>query len=204
MTARPTSFAESFLTYFDVALAQSQSQLEDVGRIRYRVYCEEFGYEPKENFPEGMEKDQFDANALHCLVTHKATNTPAGCVRVVKATGDDPLPFEKYCLDSLDGNFFENNPMPRETMCEVSRLAVDGMFRRRSGEQAYPVWRSAYLRTFPAGKTHLPTHSCILFSGGQHHGRHRRSHQPVRDDGTLLAEAAQALRHSFHKSWPGY
>jgi N-acyl amino acid synthase of PEP-CTERM/exosortase system len=136
MTARPKSYAESFLTYFDVALAETRSQLDDVGRIRYRVYCEEFGYEPKENFPEGMEKDQFDATALHCLVTHKATNTPAGCVRVVKAPENDPLPFEKYCLDSLDNGFFDQNPMPRETMCEVSRLAVDGMFRRRSGEQA--------------------------------------------------------------------
>tara|TARA_R110001592_G_scaffold126336_1_gene337471 strand:- start:100898 stop:101638 length:741 start_codon:yes stop_codon:yes gene_type:complete len=136
MTAQPVSYAELFLTYFDVALAKSASQLDDVGLIRYRVYCDEFGYEPKENFPDGMERDQFDANALHCLVTHKATNTPAGCVRVVKASGENPLPFEKYCIDSLDNDFFERNPMPRDSMCEVSRLAVDGMFRRRSGEQA--------------------------------------------------------------------
>jgi N-acyl amino acid synthase of PEP-CTERM/exosortase system len=136
MTGRPKSYAEAFLTYFDVCLAKSESQRNDVGRIRYRVYCEEFGYEPCDAFADGIERDKFDAQSLQCLVTHKATNTPAGCVRVVKAHADNPLPFENFCAESLDADFFKRNPVPRELMCEVSRLAVDGMFRRRSGEQA--------------------------------------------------------------------
>lgn len=136
MTALPKSYAEAFLAYFDVGLAETRAQLDDVGRIRYRVYCDEFAYEPKENFPNGIERDNFDQNALHCLVTHKTTNIPAGCVRVVKTEGENRLPFERFCLESLDADFFIRNPMPRGSMCEVSRLAVDGMFRRRSGEKA--------------------------------------------------------------------
>lgn len=136
MTARPKSYAESFLTYFDVSLATSEEQQNDVGRIRYRVYCEEFGYEAAEAFPDGMERDEFDAGALHCLVTHKASNKPAGCVRVVRKEGETALPFEKFCINSLDSGFFDQNPMPGDSMCEVSRLAVDGMFRRRAGEHA--------------------------------------------------------------------
>ena len=136
MTARTKSYAESFLTYFNVAFARTESQKKDVGRIRYRVYCEEFGYETKEANPGGIECDEFDAQSMHCLVTHKSSDTPAGCVRVIKCQEHGVLPFEKHCGDSLDSGFFQRNPMPRENMCEISRLAVDALFRRRSGEQA--------------------------------------------------------------------
>jgi N-acyl amino acid synthase of PEP-CTERM/exosortase system len=136
MTARPKSYAEAFLTYFDVCFATDETMKEDVGRIRYRVYCEEFGYEDKSAFPSGIELDDFDHQSQHCLVIHKASATPAGCVRVVRGNGNNLLPFEKFCSDSLDKDFFEQNQMPRESMSEVSRLAVDGLFRRRAGEQA--------------------------------------------------------------------
>lgn len=136
MSARPLSYAEAFLQYFDVCYASEQQQIEQAGRIRYRVYCEEFGYEPKSDFPDGIETDSFDERSLHCLVTHKLTALPAACVRVVLTGDDAPLPFEKFCIDSLDHGFFDRNPMPRSSFCEISRLAVDGAFRRRSGEKA--------------------------------------------------------------------
>ena len=62
---------------------------------------------------------------------------PAGCVRLVPADGeaeDAPLPFERYCPESLDHNFIQSLDLDRGTICEISRLAVDGAFRRRSGE----------------------------------------------------------------------
>ena len=136
MNARPKSYAESFLSYFDVCYANTESRRDDAGRIRYRVYCEEFGYENGDTFPDGIERDDFDTQSLHCLVTHKATQTPAGCVRVVSTNKNAHLPFERFCGNSLDFGFFEKARLPRETMCEVSRLAVDSMFRRRAGEQA--------------------------------------------------------------------
>ena len=136
MNAKQKSMTESFFEYFDICYAGNQIQRDHVGRIRYRVYCEEFGYEPGESFPDGIERDDFDQQSLHCLVTHKTTDTPAGCVRAVLTRGDDPLPFEKFCSNSLDAEFFEHNPMPRESICEISRLAVDGFFRRRAGEKA--------------------------------------------------------------------
>ena len=136
MTADSRSYTETFLQYFDLALATTPAQLDSIGRIRYRVYCEEFGYESADAFPDCIERDEFDTNSLHCLVTHKPTGTAAGCVRVVKTLGSESLPFEKYCAESLDQEFLASNPMPRETVCEVSRLAVDGMFRRRSGEKS--------------------------------------------------------------------
>ena len=80
------SLTESFLRYFTICLATTPAQKESVYKIRYRVYCEEFGYEPVDRFPDRMEYDAYDKDALHCLITHKSSGMPAGCVRLILAT----------------------------------------------------------------------------------------------------------------------
>jgi len=129
--------SENFLRYFDVQFASSKEDLSAVFAIRYRVYCEEFSYEPAEAFPDREEKDEFDACSMHALIQHKSSGLPAGCVRMVVPTGEggaDPLPFEKNCAGSLDEALLEELRPERARVCEISRLAVDGAFRRRSGE----------------------------------------------------------------------
>ena len=130
--------SENFLRYFDIAFAATDAQKSEVYGIRYSVYCDEFHYEPADKFPDHEEKDAFDATSLHALVTHKASGLPAGCVRLVSPTGKDGcdlLPFEKYCADSLDTDFVDSLGLDRANTCEISRLAVDGAFRRRAGER---------------------------------------------------------------------
>lgn len=130
--------SENFLRYFDVEFATSEAELAEVFGIRYRVYCEEFGYEPRDAFPDRKEKDEFDEASLHALIVHKSSGLGAGCVRLVSPTGDnseDLLPFEKNCADSLHTELIESLDLDRNSMCEISRLAVDGAFRRRSGEE---------------------------------------------------------------------
>ena len=130
--------SENFLRYFDIAFAATDAQKSEVYGIRYSVYCDEFQYEPASSFPDHEEKDAFDATSLHALVTHKASGLPAGCVRMVSPTGkdgSDPLPFEKFCADSLDTDFVDSLGLDRTKTCEISRLAVDGVFRRRAGER---------------------------------------------------------------------
>jgi N-acyl amino acid synthase of PEP-CTERM/exosortase system len=129
---------ENFLRYFDVTFAATEAQKSEVYGIRYSVYCVEFGYEPADSFPDHEEKDAFDEASLHALVTHKASALPAGCVRMVSTTGpegSDLLPFEENCADSLDDAFIHSLNLDRATVCEISRLAVDGPFRRRAGER---------------------------------------------------------------------
>lgn len=136
-TGSKQSLVEGFGRYFSVKLAESAAQKEQVFRIRYRVYCEEFKYESVEHFPDQFEIDDYDQYSRHCLITHLETGMPAGCVRLVSAIGprdDAPLPFEKYCGNSLDQNFINGIGLDRNTVCEISRLAVDGAFRRRTGE----------------------------------------------------------------------
>jgi N-acyl amino acid synthase of PEP-CTERM/exosortase system len=106
--------------------------------VRYNVYCDEFNYEKTYRFADREEKDTFDSTSLHALISHKSSGMPAGCVRVVAPTGvegEDQLPFEKYCGKSIDSNFLGKLNTDRSTVCEISRLAVDSIFRRRSVEK---------------------------------------------------------------------
>ena len=131
-----STLADTFLRYFTVELAITERQKRAIYHIRYRVYCEEFGYEPLDRFPDQLERDEYDDHSLSCLITHKSSGIPAGCVRLVPALEGVPLPLEKYCEKSLDRAWLEGLGLERSTMCEISRLAVDGAFRRRAGEAA--------------------------------------------------------------------
>jgi N-acyl amino acid synthase of PEP-CTERM/exosortase system len=55
-------------------------------------------------------------------------------VPTIGINSDSLLPFEKHCAESLDYEFIKDLHLERQTVCEISRLAVDGIFRRRTGE----------------------------------------------------------------------
>lgn len=127
----------SFQQFFSVDLATTQEQLKQVYGLRYRVYCDEFKYEREDRFPTREEVDEYDEFSLSCLVIHRKTGKPAACVRVIPATklsDDRLLPFEKASADTLNRIIMEKLNPERKAICEVSRLAVDSTFRRRSGE----------------------------------------------------------------------
>ena len=131
------TLAETFKKYFSVELASTPEQKQKVYTIRYHVYCEEFAYEPVESCPDEMESDEYDEFSQHCLIIHNTSDTPAACVRMVPTSENGHnvlLPFEKYCAESLDKDYISQLELERETECEISRLAVDALFRKRSGE----------------------------------------------------------------------
>ena len=135
MNKKSKTLLEDFQEYFELQLVTTPAELASVYQIRYRVYCEEFGYEPRDQFPDHEEADEFDASSSHCLVTHKPSGMPAGCARLVHVNEQSPLmPMEKHCGSAIDQEILKAYEGRRESICEFSRLAVDGAFRRRAGE----------------------------------------------------------------------
>jgi N-acyl amino acid synthase of PEP-CTERM/exosortase system len=137
MTTDSRSVLADFPQFFSIRPALSEADRGETYRIRYRVYCQEFGYEPADRFPSRMETDEFDEVSAHCLITHIASGQAAGCVRICPASlagAPHPLPFDKCCARSLDPEAMARVDAPRDHLCEASRFAVDGAFRRRSGE----------------------------------------------------------------------
>jgi N-acyl amino acid synthase of PEP-CTERM/exosortase system len=132
---KPDVGALRFEDYFGVVPANSAVLLEKVFQLRHAVYCEELAYEqPRASH---LERDEFDARSLHCLLLHKSAQTYAGCVRLVLADAerpDAPFPFERVCGDSLDWDFGAGPRAERKHYGEISRLAITANFRRRRSE----------------------------------------------------------------------
>ena len=107
-----------------VEIARTPEQILEAKQLRYRVYCEERGFEPGEN---GVEQDDHDANSVHVLVRHRATGRVYGTVRVIMSKRDEGglgFPMERVCEDYVLA------PLPVAATAEISRFALT---RDRSG-----------------------------------------------------------------------
>lgn len=151
--------ADLFHDYFRVVSAGSPALRARVYRIRYQVYCDELHYERAEEFPDGFERDAFDARSRHCLLRHVSSGQYAGCVRLVMADPEDPtalLPFETFCRASLY-DWVTDGVLPRRgAFGEISRLAVPALFRRRKGDGVLPgdASEGGVPAVFPRGGDH--------------------------------------------------
>jgi N-acyl amino acid synthase of PEP-CTERM/exosortase system len=129
-----------FSKYFQALPALDAESQEAVFRIRHAVYCEELRYEALR--ADGMESDEFDKRAVHCLLRSVSTQEFVGCVRLILNDGDDPqslLPLERLCANTLDRSIVDPARLDRAKIAEVSRLAVINRYRRRRGEQKVPL-----------------------------------------------------------------
>jgi len=126
---------QGFNQYFTIQRAKSQAVLDDIYRIRYGVYCQEFGFDLPNK--QGLEQDQFDRYSSHCLLTHKSSGINVGCIRLIslpEASQSMELPFITHCADSFYPEQLNPEAITVNQVSEISRVAVVPEFRRRLGE----------------------------------------------------------------------
>lgn len=100
-----------------------------VQSLRYEVYCEECGFLPAADYPDGREADKFDAHSAH-FCTHDLRDRLVGYVRLVMPDEAGRFPFEHHgCVIEHP----EHLPEPSQC-CEISRLMVSSSYRRRRGD----------------------------------------------------------------------
>ena len=129
-----------FHTYFKVVPAVTPELVREAQRIRHSVYCEELGWEPVND--EGLERDSYDENALHCLLMAVRSQRYIGCVRLVLPQLDHPdhfFPIQESCRDTLYAGYPDLEASQRGETAEVSRLAIVADYRRRKSELNKPV-----------------------------------------------------------------
>jgi len=129
------NLGEGFKKHFEVVPAVTPELKDHVYRIRHSVYCEELKFEPVRT--DGREMDEYDAHSLHCLLRNVRNGEFVGCVRLITARPGDPrypMPFEKNCEATIDRTIMDPRTVARESMGEVSRLAVLRKYRKRQGE----------------------------------------------------------------------
>ncbi len=117
---------------FEVFLADTEESKAIHYSIRYQVYCEEMGFENKEDFPLEQEFDEYDVNAAHFIVKHKNSGQWIGAMRLI-FKNDQPLPLEKHC--NLHAPL---NKLISGHSVELSRLCLVKEIRRQFNDVAPP------------------------------------------------------------------
>jgi N-acyl amino acid synthase of PEP-CTERM/exosortase system len=111
---------------FSVQIANTNDAQKAVYRLRYQVYCLESQFEDPNNYPDAMEKDHFDQQAIHILVTHTDSGMSVGTLRLIFARNNQqPFHFEQLSHQC----FSHIHKKPRSHYVELSRLAVPQAFR---------------------------------------------------------------------------
>ena len=108
----------------DFRKVKGNGELKKVYRLRYKVYCEEWGFEKREDYPDGIEKDVYDDHSTHFAAVREGEFI--GTVRLIHNSAEG-LPIEKHTRidEDLSG-------LDRDKAVEISRLAVSKDFRRRA------------------------------------------------------------------------
>ena len=125
-----------FEQYFQIVPALSPHLIDEVFKIRHRVYCEDLGFEPVR--PDRRERDQYDAQSLHLLIRSVQTGEFVGCTRLIRVRALDPqpqLPLERACAETIDRAIVDPAKLPRDAIAEISRLSVIAGYRQRKGER---------------------------------------------------------------------
>ncbi|SEA58572.1 PEP-CTERM/exosortase system-associated acyltransferase [Alkalimonas amylolytica] len=146
-----------FSQYLRPQIATTDDLKHEVYHLRHQVYCEELHFEDiKESYEEC---DEFDARAIHCFVRHLGSKALAGTVRLIGShAADELLPIEQFCGHAIEHPELSPMNFPRESICEISRLAVPENFRKRAidkfkgaatGAINEQVFSETELRCFP-------------------------------------------------------
>lgn len=127
---------DTFVKYFNIIPADGDYLIDETLKLRYQVFCEEFEFEDKNNFPDNKEFDQYDSSALHYLILHKSTNKVIASIRLLLAESYPKLllPYKNYC----------ESPASNLKQGELSRLVVAKEFRRRQSDGVHPLGVNSY------------------------------------------------------------
>ncbi len=114
--------------------ATSDELKNEVYKLRYQVYCIENEFENAENYPDGLEFDDYDQQSVHYLIRHRKSGDYAATTRLILPDANNPeklFPLELYC--EID-NFAVMQPINRKNLGEVSRFCVSKAFKKRKNE----------------------------------------------------------------------
>lgn len=131
--AAATKDSVNFAPYFNGRHLSQQDDadlLDRVRQLRYQVYCVECHYLPSQDYPNGRECDEYDANSAHFTALN-LDDEIAGYVRLVMPDPIQTFPFQNHCVKLLEGISLP----PASESAEISRLMVSSRYRRRRGDE---------------------------------------------------------------------
>jgi N-acyl amino acid synthase of PEP-CTERM/exosortase system len=129
-----SSIIDVFNEYFDMVPAVSDELKKEVYKLRYQVYCIETGFEDPEQYPDGMEFDEFDSHSVHYLIYHRKRGVYIATTRLILPEANNPdklFPIEIHTqIDNVDAL----KHISRNHLAEASRFCVSKELKKRKNE----------------------------------------------------------------------
>jgi N-acyl amino acid synthase of PEP-CTERM/exosortase system len=110
----------------------TEEQRKKIYRLRYEVYAMEFGFENPYDFPDKLERDDYDAHSVHFIALNEDDDI-VGTVRMI-LNSEKGFPIEHAAKITR----FKGKPEP-DKITEISRLAVAKTLRRRSEDGEHGI-----------------------------------------------------------------
>lgn len=131
---------DMYRLWFDVVPARTPEQVRQSQQLRYQVYCVETGFENATEFPDGLERDEFDDGRTVCsLLVHRPTQSVAGTVRIILPDARDGAVDLPAFSVSPDLAGLPEQMVPRAKTGEISRFAISKQFRKRAEDTLIPA-----------------------------------------------------------------
>ncbi len=134
-----SALAKQFANHFALQQVCSPDQFDEIYKMRYQTYCEEFNYDVYHH--NMRERDEYDRFSQQCLLTSQSNQASAGSVRIIIPPTHKRgmlLPFEQNFSDAFYRNLINPDTLPYGCYCEISRVIISHEFRKRHGEQLSP------------------------------------------------------------------
>jgi N-acyl amino acid synthase of PEP-CTERM/exosortase system len=132
-------------------------------RLRYQVYCLERGFLNPANYPDRLERDEFDRVSLHAGVVNRQRQL-LGTLRLVKANMVD-LPLFHHC--TLFDHYERELHRDGVQLAEVSRLCMSRECRDDSAANSR-VGLNLYRATYQTSKRAKLTHWLVAMEPALH------------------------------------
>lgn len=133
------ALAQLFADYFALQQVCTPEQYDEIYKMRYQTYCEEFGYDIYHH--KMRERDEYDRFSLQCLLRLQSTQAAAGSIRLIIPPSHKRgmlLPFEQHYSQAFYRNLINPDTLPYGCYCEISRMVIPKEFRQRHGEHLSP------------------------------------------------------------------
>ena len=111
-----------------VTPVSDEKELKNIYRLRYKVYCYEWGFENPDNYPDEIVTDVYDNHAAHFAVKDDRQKI-VGAINLILHSSEG-FPTEKYCELDID-----QDELDGASIAEISRLVIHRDYRRRSEDK---------------------------------------------------------------------
>jgi N-acyl amino acid synthase of PEP-CTERM/exosortase system len=125
---------------FETILADTDQSRDVHFRFRYKIFCQETGFEQASAFPDKKERDQYDEASVHFIVWDHLHQNVAGAMRLVDAS-ETCLPIEDITSGCMLAPW-----RARSRSIEFSRLCINRRYMRIQRNDFFGVRKSAHVK----------------------------------------------------------